>query len=71
MEERAKPVKEQDSFVECGECGRWFRSRRGLAVHRCGTGPQESPLASDSAEEVQCGECQIKFRIPRDLKRHK
>ncbi len=71
MEERAKPVKEQDGSVECGECGRWFRSRGGLAVHKCYTGnqPQESPLAS--AEEVLCRECQRKFRRPGDLKKHK
>ena len=33
--ERQKPVQEQEGAVECLMCGRWLRSRGGLAVHRC------------------------------------
>ena len=33
--ERQKPVREQRGAVQCERCGRWFRSRGGLAVHAC------------------------------------
>ena len=33
--EQAKPVQEQRGAVQCMTCQRWFRSRGGLAVHRC------------------------------------
>ena len=36
--ERRKPVWEQRGAVQCGECLAWFRSRGGLAVHRCRPG---------------------------------
>ena len=33
--ERQKPVREQQGAVQCETCLMWFRSRGGLAVHRC------------------------------------
>ena len=45
-QERRRPVREQDGAVRCDVCGRWFRSRGSLAVHRCvreeGAGGQNS-----------------------------
>ena len=35
LNERQKPVCQQQGSVQCGSCGRWFRSRGGLTVHRC------------------------------------
>ena len=35
LEERSKPVCEQRGAIQCANCRRWFRSRGGLAVHRC------------------------------------
>ena len=35
--EREKPVSEQRGSVQCQRCKRWFRSKGGLAVHRCKT----------------------------------
>ena len=35
IEERLKPVWEQQDAVQCRTCQRWFRSRGGLSVHRC------------------------------------
>ena len=32
--EHQKPVQEQEGAAECLMCGRWLRSRGGLAVHR-------------------------------------
>ena len=32
--ERQRPVQEQEGAVECMMCGRWLRSRGGLAVHQ-------------------------------------
>ena len=37
---RLKPVNEQRGAVLCNNCGRWFRSRGGLAVHACRPGGQ-------------------------------
>ena len=36
LAERAKPVEEQRGAVHCEACKRWFRSRGGLALHKCG-----------------------------------
>ena len=33
--ERRKPVWEQHGAVQCERCHKWFRSRGGMAVHRC------------------------------------
>ena len=35
LDERQKPVCEQRGAKQCSHCQRWFRSRGGLAVHRC------------------------------------
>ena len=36
LAERAKPVEEQSGAEQCEVCKRWFCSRRGLALHKCG-----------------------------------
>ena len=33
--ERRRPIHEQRGLVRCSVCGRWFRSRGDLAVHKC------------------------------------
>ena len=35
LDERQKPVCEQQGATQCSQGRRWFRSRGGLAVHRC------------------------------------
>jgi hypothetical protein len=35
VNERSKPAQEQRGAVQCQTCRRWFRSKGGLAVHRC------------------------------------
>ncbi len=42
LQERQKPVKDQQGAVQCGVCQRWFRSAGGLAVHRRTHNPQPS-----------------------------
>lgn len=34
--ERIKSICDQSGAVQCAACCRWFRSKDGLAVHRCG-----------------------------------
>jgi len=38
LAERRKPISEQRGAVQCQQCHSWFRSRGGLAVHRCRPG---------------------------------
>ncbi|XP_062507166.1 uncharacterized protein LOC134183599 [Corticium candelabrum] len=35
MEERRKPIREQQGAIQCSNCLKWFRSKGGLTVHRC------------------------------------
>ena len=35
LAERIKPIQEQRGALQCTVCQRWFRSKGGLAVHRC------------------------------------
>ena len=35
VNERRKPISEQQGATQCLQCTRWFRSKGGLAVHRC------------------------------------
>ena len=35
VDERQKPVSEQQGAVKCQQCLKWFRSKGGLTVHRC------------------------------------
>ena len=35
LDERQKPVNEQRGAVHCHVCLKWFKSKGGLAVHRC------------------------------------
>ena len=67
---------EQEGAVQCVVCERWFRSRGGLAVHRCREADEQSASTGAGVQEdvshgVQCGECGRSFRRPGDLKRHK
>ena len=34
MEERRKPLREQQRAIQCSNCFKWFRSKGGLTVHR-------------------------------------
>ena len=57
-------MREQEGAVRCDASGRWFRSRGGLAVHRCdreeGVGGQDSSsdMASAGAgvQQVRSGQ---------------
>ena len=79
--ERRRPVCEQPGDVKCDRCGRWLRSKGGLAVHRCRRevndlqdGQQNNRptrTASDSQGSVECRVCRRRFRRQGDLKRHK
>ena len=33
--EREKPVSEQRGAAQCLQCMKWFKSRGGLALHKC------------------------------------
>ena len=35
MEERRKPIREQQGAIQCSSCFKWFQSKGGLTVHRC------------------------------------
>ena len=35
VNERRKPIREQQGATQCLQCTRWFQSRGGLAVHLC------------------------------------
>ena len=35
IEERGKPISEQQGAAQCPQCFKWFRSEGGRAVHRC------------------------------------
>ena len=37
--ERRRPLQDQEGAVQCSRCDRWFASRGGLSVHRCGCAP--------------------------------
>ena len=76
---RRRPVREQTGAVQCVSCGRWFRSRGGLAVHRCRREEEPAPqapgsetgAATASQGQVVCGECERTFGRQGYLKRHK
>ena len=59
-EERGRPVEQQRGACRCGGCHRWFRSRGGLAVHRCTPDPEPvvelaaSPVTSSSRHHHRC-----------------
>ena len=74
-ERRRKLVREQADAVQCEICERWFRSRGGVAVHRCRR-PEESPdsgggTAAAPQGQVVCRECGRTISRQGDLKRHK
>ena len=56
-------MREQKGAVRCDVCGRWFRSRGGLAVHRCvreevagGQDSSSDTSAGAGAQQVQSGQ---------------
>ena len=70
--ERSEPIQEQAGAVQCQLCDRWFRSRGGLAVHRCRE--DESAInrpAVNPQVPLVCGICGRQFRRSGDLKHHK
>ena len=42
--DRLKRIEDQWGSCRCTHCGRWFRSKGGLAVHRCCPPPSSHPL---------------------------
>ena len=74
--ERAKPVAEQRGACKCSQCGHWFRSRGGLAVHHCAKSPpvtisspvDASALLCCAAHCSSCGRC---FRSVPGRSRHR
>ena len=55
--ERQKRIEDQRGSRQCTHCGRWFRSKDGLAVHRCCPHPnshhsQRKPAASKTADRL-------------------
>ena len=61
--ERQKPVSEQRGAAQCLRCLKWFRSRGGLALHRCEPGSLEgcretqTAMATVTGRDVVCGVC--------------
>ena len=80
IEERLKPVHQQQGALQCSTCGKWLRSRGGLAVHNC---QELNPAITVNANNrvlgrvptvdnsVHCSVCQRTFNRPGDFKRHK
>ena len=74
--ERAKPIAEQRGACHCGYCGRWFRSKGGLAVHRC-SAPQPQPpeprqvYVQDACCAAHCAVCARCFRSVQGRGRHR
>ena len=68
-------MREQAGAVQCGSCEWWFRSRDGLAVHRCRRDQVEEESAQTggtrSDKQIVCRVCGRAFRRHGDLKRHK
>ena len=72
--ERANPVAEQKGACQCGECGRWLKSRGGLARHKC-TYPQSAVVAPLPASPLccvaHCQACDRCFASTRGRARHR
>ena len=75
--ERQKPVSEQRGAAQCLQCLKWFRSRGGLALHRCvpesweGCRETQAAMATVAGRDVVCEVCSRSFRREGDKKRHK
>ena len=72
--ERQKPVSKQRGAAQCLQCLKWFRSRGGLALHRCVPGSLEGCREAQAAvagRDVVCEVCSRSFRREGDKKRHK
>ena len=50
--ERSRPVCEQKGAMRFTVCGRWFRSRGGIAVHKCGRQYQEFDPQDDYSHKA-------------------
>ncbi len=50
LPERRKPVELQSGSIQCQKCLRWFRSKGGLAVHKC------QSTISESSATVGCSQ---------------
>ena len=74
--ERAKLIAEQRGACHCGDCGRWFRSKGGLAVHCC-SAPQPQPpeprqvYVQDACCAAHCAVCACCFRSVQGRGRHR
>ena len=77
--ERVKPVHEQRGYEKCGKCMCWFKSKGGLAVHRCSTSVLQEELESQSnvpsisrttAQTVKCSLCGRGFNRLHSKKSH-
>ena len=74
ISERQLPYKNKlEHAVQCTLCQRWFRSREGLAVHKCASDHCTCIGESESVtpQKVLHIVCQRSFRRPGDFKRHK
>ena len=85
--ERQKRIEDQRGSCRCTHCGRWFRSKGGLSVHRCCPPPSSHPLqrkpaaskrlptrwltASERAEIGFVCGCWRCFRQQQDLSHHR
>ena len=74
IEERLKPVHQQQGALQCAVCERWFRSKGGLAVHNCNPIKhnifEHAPIPAVE-NRIQCSICERSFSQSSDLKRHK
>ena len=84
--ERQKGIEDRRGSCRCTHCGRWFRSKGGLAVHRCCPHPSSHslkrklaaakrlptrrPTASERPEFGVVCGCGRCFRRQQDLSRH-
>ena len=62
---------EQAGAALCTLCQRWFRSRGGLAVHKCVVDTHFEESEPAAPQGVSCTVCQRSFSRPGDFKRHK
>ena len=74
IEERLKPVHQQQGALQCAVCERWFRSKGGLAVNNCNPIKhnifEHAPIPAVE-NRIQCSICERSFSQSSDLKRHK
>ena len=69
--EQQLPVEEQSGAVQYQRCECCFRSRGGLAIHKCETSEHSTQDSFPPEQSFLCNDCGRRFRRPGDLKRHK